>query len=101
MIVTGGENVLPSEIERQLYRDHDVLEAAVFGIPDPVWVEKVVAAVILRPGSRVTGEELIKRLRTRLASFKCPKTIFFVESLPKSAAGKVLRKELRRAYAQT
>jgi acyl-CoA synthetase (AMP-forming)/AMP-acid ligase II len=101
MIVTGGENVFPSEIERQLYRDHDVLEAAVFGIPDPVWVEKVVAAVILRPGSRVTGEELIKRLRTRLASFKCPKTIFFVESLPKSAAGKVLRKELRRAYAQT
>jgi long-chain acyl-CoA synthetase len=101
MIVTGGENVFPSEIEGQLYRDHDVLEAAVFGIPDPVWVEKVVAAVILKPGSLVTGEELIKRLRTRLASYKCPKVIFFVESLPKSAAGKVLRKELRRTYAST
>lgn len=101
MIVTGGENVFPSEIEGQLYRDHDVLEAAVFGIPDPMWVEKVVAAVILKPGSRVNGDDLIRRLLTQLASYKCPKIIFFVQSLPKSAAGKVLRKELRRAYGQT
>jgi long-chain acyl-CoA synthetase len=99
MIVTGGENVFPTEVEGQLYRDHDVLEAAVFGIPDPLWVEKVVAAVVLKPGSRVSRDELITRLRTQLSAFKCPKTIFFVTSLPKSAAGKVLRKELRKQYS--
>ncbi len=98
MVVTGGENVFPTEVEGHLYRDPDVLEAAVFGIPDPLWVEKVVAAVVLRPGARVTADELIKRLRTALAAYKCPKTVFFVDTLPKSAVGKVLRKELRARY---
>ena len=101
MVVTGGENVFPTEVEGYLYRDPDVLEAAVFGLPDPLWVEKVVAAVVLKPGSRVTADELIQRLRTQLAAYKCPKAIFFTASLPKNAVGKILRKELRKQYGAT
>lgn len=99
MVITGGENVFPTEVESYLYRDPDIQEAAVFGIPDPVWVERVVAAVVLRPMSTATGEELIGRLRTQLAGYKCPKEIFVVDQLPKSAVGKVLRKELRRNFS--
>jgi len=98
MVVTGGENVFPTEVEGCLFRDPDVLEAAVFGVPDPQWVERVVAAVVLRPGSQVSEEELIRRLRTQLAAYKCPKNIHFVSTLPKSAVGKVLRKELRKQW---
>lgn len=98
LVVTGGENVFPTEVEGKLYSDADVLEAAVFGIPDPIWVEKVVAAVVLRPGANVTAETLIARLRSQLAAYKCPKEIFITSSLPKSAVGKVLRKELRKQY---
>jgi long-chain acyl-CoA synthetase len=98
MVVTGGENVFPTEVEGYLFRDSDVLEAAVFGVPDPQWVERVVAAVVLKPGVQVTEEELIRRLRTQLAAYKCPKNIHFVSTLPKSAVGKVLRKELRKQW---
>lgn len=100
MVVTGGENVFPTEVEGYLYRDPDVLEAAVFGVPDPQWVEKVVAVVVRKPDSTVSGEELIRRLRTQLAAYKCPKAIHFAVSLPKNAVGKVLRKELRQQYGE-
>jgi long-chain acyl-CoA synthetase len=100
LIITGGENVYPTEIEGYLYRDPDVLEAAVFGVPDPLWVEAVVAAVVPRAGSHVSGEDLIIRLRAQLATFKCPKEIYLVQTLPKSAAGKILRKELREQYTR-
>ena len=98
MIVTGGENVYPNEVEAQLFADPEVQEAAVFGLPDPRWVEQVAAAVVLRPGSAATADDLIQRLRGRLAHYKCPKAIFFTNNLPKSAVGKVLRKELRKQY---
>lgn len=98
MVVTGGENVYPTEVEAFLYRDADVLEAAVFGIPDAQWVEKVVAAVVLKPGARVGADDLIARLRLQLAAYKCPKAIHFTTTLPKSAVGKILRKELRKQY---
>jgi len=98
MVVTGGENVFPTEVEAHLYADPEVKEAAVFGIPDPMWVEKVVAAVVLQPGSTATADDLIARLRLRLAPYECPKAIFFTSSLPKNALGKVLRKELRKQY---
>ena len=102
MVVTGGENVYPTEVESHLYRDSAVLEAAVFGVPDPVWVERVVAAVVLRPGvpdTCDTADAILQRLRTRLAAYKCPKAIYFVNTLPKSAVGKVLRKHLRQQYS--
>jgi acyl-CoA synthetase (AMP-forming)/AMP-acid ligase II len=98
MVVTGGENVYPSEVEGYLYRDPDVLEAAVFGVPDPQWVERVVAAVVLKPGSSVSAGQLTARLREQLAPYKCPKAIHFVPALPKSAAGKILRKALRTQF---
>ena len=98
LVVTGGENVFPTEVESSLYRLPQVQEAAVFGIPDPVWVEKVVAAVVLRPGAQTTAADIVAQLRHELAAYKCPKEIFFVSSLPKSAVGKVLRKELRKQY---
>jgi long-chain acyl-CoA synthetase len=101
MIVTGGENVFPTEVEGYLYRDPNVLEAAVFGIPDSRWVERVVAAVVLKQGSRISAEELINGLRGHMATYKCPKSIFFAPTLPKSAAGKILRKELRSRYGNS
>ncbi len=98
MIVTGGENVYPSEVESALYRDPDVAEATVFGVPDPRWVERVVAAVVLCRANATTAPELIARLRTQLAGYKCPKEIYLVDNLPKNGAGKVLRKALRDQY---
>ena len=98
MIVSGGENVYPSEVENVLYQDPEILEAAVFGLPDAVWVEKVTAAVVLKPGRSATAEDIIGRARAQLAGYKCPKTIIFARNLPKNATGKILRKELRRQY---
>jgi acyl-CoA synthetase (AMP-forming)/AMP-acid ligase II len=99
MIVTGGENVYPREVEEVLYQDPDVAEAAVFAIPDPKWVERVAAAVVLKAGCAPSPEGIRERASRRLASYKCPKTVVFVASLPKNATGKVLKKELRRQYA--
>ncbi|MGJ7542536.1 class I adenylate-forming enzyme family protein [Variovorax sp. LT1R16] len=101
MVVTGGENVFPSEVEQVLHLSPDVSEAAVFGVPDPRWIEKVVAAVVLRPGATTTREELIAFARVHLAAFKCPKEIYLVTDLPKSGAGKVLRKTLRNQFGSS
>ena len=95
MIITGGENVYPTEVESFLYADPRVLEAAVFGVPDPKWVERVVAAVVLKPGETATAKDIVDGLRRHLAAYNCPKDIYFVADLPKSGAGKVLRKMLR------
>ena len=98
MIISGGLNIYPNEVEQVLYRHPAVREAAVFGIPDEAWGEMVKAVVSLRPGASVTEVELIDFCRSRLAGFKKPKSIDFVENLPKSAEGKVLRRELRAPY---
>jgi long-chain acyl-CoA synthetase len=100
MIVSGGENVYPREVEDALSQDPCVLEAAVFGLPDPHWVEKVVAAVVLRPGHSATPDEMRDRVRIRLAGYKCPKHIFVCNDLPKSGAGKVLKRQLRQIFAE-
>ncbi|HLA82335.1 MAG TPA: hypothetical protein VJP78_12065 [Thermoleophilia bacterium] len=100
MIVSGGENIFPSEVEQVLCRDPDVLEVAVFGMPDPKWVEKAVAAVVLKPGCTATADDIICRARRQLAAYKCPKAIIFTDSLPKNATGKVLRRELRRQFGR-
>jgi acyl-CoA synthetase (AMP-forming)/AMP-acid ligase II len=100
LIVTGGENVYPREVEDILYQDPKLAEVAVFAIPDPKWVERVAAAVVLKPGCTTTAEEIRQRAARSLASYKCPKTVFFVDSLPKNATGKILKKELRLRYAE-
>lgn len=100
MIVTGGENVFPSEVEQVLYRCPDVAEAAVFGITDARWIEKVVAAVVLRPGSPATPETIMGFARTQLAPFKCPKSVFIVRDLPRTGVGKISRKNLRQFFSE-
>ena len=100
MIVTGGENVFPSEVEQVLYRSPDVAEAAVFGLADARWIEKVVAAVVLRPGSDATPETIASFARQHLASYKCPKVVFIVRDLPRTGVGKISRKSLRQFFSE-
>lgn len=99
MIVTGGENVFPREVEEILYQHPAVSEAAVIGIPDPYWVEKVHALVVLNAGAKIGEEDLIEFIKQRIAGYKVPKGIEFVESLPKNPQGKILKKEIRLRYA--
>lgn len=101
MIVSGGENVYPREVEEALLAHPAVTEVAVFGLPDEKWVQRVVAAVVVKSGSSVTALDLISEAKRRLASYKCPKEIFLSEELPKSGAGKVLRRLLREKYSSS
>jgi acyl-CoA synthetase (AMP-forming)/AMP-acid ligase II len=95
MIVSGGENIAGSEVERVLYEHESVVEVAVVGRPDPRWGEVPVAFVVVREGAAVTAEELIEHCRTQLAGFKVPKDISFLDALPRNPSGKVLKRELR------
>jgi long-chain acyl-CoA synthetase len=99
MIVSGGENVYSGEVEAALYEIPEVKEAAVFGIPDDKWGEVVAAAVVLRPGTNLSAEELKQYCKTRIASYKVPRHIeFMTEELPKSGSGKILKRVLREKY---
>jgi acyl-CoA synthetase (AMP-forming)/AMP-acid ligase II len=98
MIVTGGENVYPHEVENALYHNPDVAEAAVIGLPHPKWVEQVAAIVVLKDGHSVGADQILSNCRQQLAGYKCPKEIFFAESLPKNPAGKILKRKLREQY---
>jgi acyl-CoA synthetase (AMP-forming)/AMP-acid ligase II len=95
MIVSGGENIAGSEVERVLYEHEAVLEAAVVGRPDERWGEVPVAFVARRDGFDTSAEELVEHCRARLARFKVPRDITFVEALPRNPSGKVLKRELR------
>jgi long-chain acyl-CoA synthetase len=98
MIISGGENIYPREVEEILYQHPAVLEAAVIGIPDPYWVEKVHAVVVLREGASVNADELINFCKGRIARYKAPKSAEFVDALPKNPSGKILKRELRQKY---
>jgi len=95
MIVSGGENVATSEVERVLYEHGAVLEAAVVAMPDARWGEVPRAFVVLRPGQEITEQALIAHCRSRLAGFKTPKQVVFLETLPRTPSGKVLKRQLR------
>jgi len=99
MIITGGENVYSREVEEVLYTHPSVSEAAVVGLPDPVWGENVTAVVVLRPGMSATEAEIIGTARDRLAGYKKPKKVIFVEELPKTVSGKIIKRELREKFA--
>ncbi|BDG59820.1 AMP-binding protein [Caldinitratiruptor microaerophilus] len=96
IVKTGGENVSSQEVEEVIARHPAVAEVSVIGIPDPYWVEAV-AAVVVRRGP-VTEEDIIQHCRAHLASFKVPKQVFFVEDLPRSPSGKILKRELKQKY---
>ena len=100
IIIRGGENIAPAEIEAVLHAHPAVDEAAVIGIPDVDWGQKIAAFVALRAGQTATPEELTEFCRQRLASFKKPEMIRFVEALPKNPLGKILKKELRSQFAE-
>jgi acyl-CoA synthetase (AMP-forming)/AMP-acid ligase II len=95
MIVSGGENIAGSEVERVLYEHPAVLEAAVVGRPDERWGEVPVAFVVLRDGQSAAPDELITHCRERLARFKVPKEVTFLQALPRNPSGKVLKRDLR------
>jgi acyl-CoA synthetase (AMP-forming)/AMP-acid ligase II len=96
LIIRGGENIAPLEVENVLTSHSAIAEAAVFGIPDARWGEIVAAAVVLKPSQEVKPEQLIEFCRQRIASYKKPERIFFLRSLPRNAAGKVVRAELKK-----
>jgi len=99
MIVTGGENVYSGEVEAVIYEHPAVREAAVFGIPDPQWGERVAAVVVLKPGQALTAEDVIAQCRRSLANYKIPRRIVFSDTeLPKSGAGKILKRVLRERF---
>jgi acyl-CoA synthetase (AMP-forming)/AMP-acid ligase II len=98
MIISGGFNVFPSELEQLLWTHPSVLDCAVIGVPDADWGEAVKAVVELKPGCQATAAELIALCKEKLGSVKAPKSVDFVQTLPRSPAGKVLKKDLREPY---
>ncbi|MHB1420894.1 MAG: class I adenylate-forming enzyme family protein [Bacillota bacterium] len=98
MIISGGENVYPTEVEEVLVKHPSVLEVAVIGVPDEKWGEAVKAVITLQPGMTATIEELIAFTKEHLAGYKCPKSVDFVVSLPKNATGKIMRKDVRAPF---
>ncbi len=98
MIKSGGENVASREVEEAIYRIEGVSEVAVFGLPDPKWVEAVTAVVVPKPGQTLTKKDILSALSGRLAGFKIPKRVFFADALPKNPSGKLLKRELRLSY---
>jgi fatty-acyl-CoA synthase len=95
MIISGGKNIYPREIEEVLYRHDAVLEASVVGVPDEHWGEAVKALVVLRPGKTATYEEIISFCRQNLASYKKPSSVEFRQELPKNPTGKILKRLIR------
>ncbi|MBI5896930.1 MAG: AMP-binding protein, partial [Desulfobacterales bacterium] len=98
IIVTGGENVYPKEVEDVLYEHPAVAMAAVVSAPDQKWGERVQAVVVLKPGQTVDDRTLIAFCKQRLGGYKCPKTIEFWDALPTSAIGKILRKDVKKKF---
>ncbi len=98
MIVTGGENVYPKEVEDVLYQHPAVAMAAVVSAPDAKWGERVQAAVVLKPDQKTTQDELIAHCKTCLAGYKCPKEVDFWDQLPTTPVGKILRKDVKKKF---
>jgi fatty-acyl-CoA synthase len=98
MIVSGGENIYPREIEEVLYHHPKIQDVAVIGIPDPIWGESVMAFVVLKGGEKMKGEEVIEYCKHHLASYKKPRSVELVEDLPRNPSGKALKTVLREKY---
>jgi acyl-CoA synthetase (AMP-forming)/AMP-acid ligase II len=98
MIVSGGENVYPAEVESVLYSHPEVADVAVIGVPDERWGEAVKAIVVRRPGSSVSEEQLMDYCQGKVAGYKRPRSVDFAEALPRNPTGKILKRELRERY---
>ena len=98
MIVTGGENVYPAEVENAIFGHPDLADVAVIGVPDEKWGESVKAVVVARPGAPKDPASVIAWARERIAHYKAPKSVDFVEAIPRNITGKILRREMRKPY---
>ncbi|MGB7407529.1 MAG: fatty acid--CoA ligase, partial [Pontixanthobacter sp.] len=98
MIISGGENVYPAQVESAIYGHPDIADIAVIGIPDEKWGEAVKAVVVRKSGSSLTEDGLIAYAKQKIAGFKCPKSVDFIDALPRNPSGKILRRELRAPY---
>ena len=98
MIIRGGENIYPREIDEVLYQHPQIASAAVIGIPDELYGEEVAAVVVLKPGAKTSEQGVIEFCKARLADYKCPKTVRFVDDIPKGPTGKLLKRELARMF---
>jgi fatty-acyl-CoA synthase len=101
MFISGGENIYPAEIEKVLYQHPTVLMCAVIGVPDPKWGEVGKACVVIKPGTSASEEELIQFMADHLAKYKVPKSVTFLSELPISAAGKILKRELKQMFSSS
>lgn len=100
MIVSGGENIYPAEVENALYGHPAIQDVAVIGVPDNAWGESVKACVVLKPGATATADELVAFARTRIGGFKVPRSVDFMKELSHNATGKFLKRILREPYWQ-
>ena len=98
MIITGGENVYPAEVEEALLQHPAIADVAVIGVPDDRWGEAVKAIAVMKPGFDATADEIIQSVKGHIAPYKVPRSIDFVEGLPRNASGKILKRELRDKY---
>jgi len=98
MIVSGAENVYPAEVERVLELFPGIAEVAVIGVPDEQWGEAVKAVVVAKAGASLDENDIIEYARTQIARFKCPKSVDFVDAIPRNPSGKILKKILRAPY---
>ena len=98
MIISGGGNIYPAEIEGALEQHPDVVDVAVFGIPSEEWGEMVHAEVVQRPGASLSAEALMAYAREHLAGYKVPRSIKFIAEIPRTGTGKILKRELRKPY---
>ena len=98
MIISGGENIYPAEVESAICDHPDVAEAAVIGVPDDRWGEAVKAIVVMKPGKTASASDIINFVRERIAGFKTPKSVDFIAGLPRNPSGKILRRHLREPY---
>jgi acyl-CoA synthetase (AMP-forming)/AMP-acid ligase II len=100
MIISGGENVYPAEVENAIYGHPDVAEVAVIGVPSERWGEEVKAIIVPKLGRTPREDDIIAWARERIAAFKAPKSIDVIDAFPRTATGKVLRRHLREKYWQ-
>jgi fatty-acyl-CoA synthase len=100
MIISGGENIYPAEVENVLMKHPDVADGAVIGVPDPKWGETVKACVVLKPGAQADEASIVAWMRERLAHYKCPKSVDLLDAIPRNPSGKILKRVLREPYWQ-
>ena len=98
MIVSGGENIYPAEVENALLSHPNIADAAVIGIPDEKWGEASKAFIVQLEGEKLSEDEVISYVRTQIAGYKCPKTVDHISELPRNPSGKILRKDLRAPF---